>query len=136
MVRVTFLASSLFVCFSVRRRSDWPRLSPELKLETANSTAVRAAISVRVIDGDTISLDDGRPNVRLVGYNAPETGSRARCEAERQKGEAAKQRFANSSATAGRTSVKLHVPASGERKAQMLATSVVAAALCEFVVWM
>ena len=71
----------------------WPRIYPELKLETANSTSVRAAISVRVIDGDTISLDDGRPNVRLVGYNAPETGSRARCEAERQKGEAAKQRL-------------------------------------------
>src|SRR5437867_5420534 len=61
----------------------WPRIYPELKLETADSTSVRAAISVRVIDGDTIRLDDGRPNVRLVGYNAPETGSRARCEAER-----------------------------------------------------
>ena len=71
----------------------WPRIFPELKLEAANSTPARATISVRVLDGDTISLDDGGPNVRLVGYNAPETGSRARCEAERQKGEAAKQRL-------------------------------------------
>jgi endonuclease YncB( thermonuclease family) len=52
-----------------------------------------APISVYVIDGDTISLNDGRPNVRLVGFNAPETGSRARCETERQKGEAAKRRL-------------------------------------------
>jgi endonuclease YncB( thermonuclease family) len=50
-------------------------------------------ISVHVIDGDTIGLNDGRPNVRLIGFNAPETGSRARCEAERQKGEAAGQRL-------------------------------------------
>src|SRR4029079_1777068 len=54
---------------------------------TAAPTA--APISVYVIDGDTIRLNDGRPNVRLVGFNAPETGSRARCEAEGQKGEAA-----------------------------------------------
>ena len=48
---------------------------------------------MRVIDGDTISLEDGKANVRLVGLNAPETGNRARCEAERQKGEVAKQRL-------------------------------------------
>lgn len=52
-----------------------------------------APISVYVVDGDTIGLGDGRPNVRLVGFNAPETGSRARCEAERRKGEAAGQRL-------------------------------------------
>ena len=55
--------------------------------------APAAPVSVYVIDGDTISLNDGRPNVRLVGFNAPETGSRARCETERQKGEAAKRRL-------------------------------------------
>jgi endonuclease YncB( thermonuclease family) len=52
-----------------------------------------APIVAHVIDGDTIGLNDGRPNVRLVGFNAPETGSRARCEAERQKGEAARRRL-------------------------------------------
>lgn len=66
----------------------WPRLSsPEL------AKSLPTSISVRVIDGDTISLDDGRPNIRLVGFNAPEASSRARCDAERQKGEAAKQRL-------------------------------------------
>jgi endonuclease YncB( thermonuclease family) len=38
-------------------------------------------------------LNDGRPDVRLVGFNTPETGNRARCEAERHKGEAAKLRL-------------------------------------------
>lgn len=56
-------------------------------------THTTAPISVHVIDGDTIGLNDGRPNVRLVGFNAPETGSRARCETERQKGEAAGRRL-------------------------------------------
>jgi endonuclease YncB( thermonuclease family) len=49
--------------------------------------------SIYVIDGDTVSLNDGKPNVCLVGFNAPETGSQARCEIERQTGEAAKQRL-------------------------------------------
>jgi endonuclease YncB( thermonuclease family) len=65
----------------------WPRLKFEQDKPAPSS------ISVRVIDGDTINLEDGKPNVRLVGFNAPETGTRARCEAERQKGEAAKQRL-------------------------------------------
>ena len=71
----------------------WPRIVSEPKLGAARSIPSPASISVRAIDGDTISLEDGKPNVRLAGFNAPETGSRARCEAERQKGEAAKQRL-------------------------------------------
>jgi endonuclease YncB( thermonuclease family) len=71
----------------------WPKLSTELKSTVTESVSAPTSISVRVIDGDTISLNDGRPNVRLVGFNAPETGDRARCEAERQKGEAAKRRL-------------------------------------------
>jgi endonuclease YncB( thermonuclease family) len=71
----------------------WPKLSTELKSTITESVSAPTSISVRVIDGDTISLDDGRPNVRLVGFNAPETDDRARCEAERQKGEAAKRRL-------------------------------------------
>jgi endonuclease YncB( thermonuclease family) len=37
---------------------------------------------VRVIDGDTIRLLQQKPDVRLVGFNAPET-RRAQCDAER-----------------------------------------------------
>jgi endonuclease YncB( thermonuclease family) len=40
---------------------------------------------IRVIDGDTIRVFQKRPNVRLVGFNAPET-RRAQCEAERELG--------------------------------------------------
>src|SRR5262245_60228737 len=43
------------------------------------------ADDVRVIDGDTIRLHQQKPDVRLVGFNAPET-RRAVCEAERELG--------------------------------------------------
>jgi endonuclease YncB( thermonuclease family) len=41
------------------------------------------ASDVRVIDGDTIRVYHKQPNVRLVGFNAPET-RRAACAAERE----------------------------------------------------
>jgi endonuclease YncB( thermonuclease family) len=46
---------------------------------------------VRVIDGDTIRVFHQKPNVRLVGFNAPET-RRAQCEAERELGAKATRR--------------------------------------------
>jgi endonuclease YncB( thermonuclease family) len=46
---------------------------------------------VRVIDGDTIRLHQQRPDVRLVGFNAPET-RRAICDAERVLGDRATAR--------------------------------------------
>jgi endonuclease YncB( thermonuclease family) len=46
---------------------------------------------VRVIDGDTIHIFQKGPNVRLVGFNAPET-HRAACEAERELGAKATRR--------------------------------------------
>lgn len=50
------------------------------------------SISIQVVDGDTIRTLDGKPDVRLVGFNAPET-VRARCAAEREKGLAATRRL-------------------------------------------
>jgi endonuclease YncB( thermonuclease family) len=47
---------------------------------------------VRVIDGDTIRLHQQRPDVRLVGFNAPET-RRAQCDAERALGDRATARL-------------------------------------------
>ena len=49
----------------------------------AVSPAPVTSNEVRVIDGDTIRIHHQRPDVRLVGFNAPET-RRANCEAERQ----------------------------------------------------
>lgn len=46
---------------------------------------------VRVIDGDTIRIHQKRPDVRLVGFNAPET-RRAKCTAERELGAKATRR--------------------------------------------
>jgi endonuclease YncB( thermonuclease family) len=45
-----------------------------------------------VLDGDTIRIDGGKPDVRLVGFNAPET-YRAQCKAERDLGETATRRL-------------------------------------------
>ena len=49
------------------------------------------ATDVRVIDGDTIRVYHRQPNVRLVGFNAPET-RRAACAAERELGDKATRR--------------------------------------------
>ena len=46
---------------------------------------------VHVIDGDTIRLFNMKPDVRLVGFNAPET-RRAKCDHERQLGDHATRR--------------------------------------------
>ena len=47
--------------------------------------------AIEVIDGDTISVRGAV--VRLVGFDTPETGDRARCDAERSKGRAATNRL-------------------------------------------
>jgi endonuclease YncB( thermonuclease family) len=47
--------------------------------------------AVRVMDGDTIEAH-GRV-VRLVGFDTPETGSRAKCESERRLGARAAMRL-------------------------------------------
>jgi endonuclease YncB( thermonuclease family) len=56
-----------------------------LTIALTGATAAWAAsideTDIRVIDGDTIQVFQMQPNVRLVGFNAPET-SRARCEVE------------------------------------------------------
>ena len=49
---------------------------------------------VRVIDGDTIRVHHQKPDVRLVGFNAPET-RRAQCEVERELGGKATARLRN-----------------------------------------
>jgi endonuclease YncB( thermonuclease family) len=50
------------------------------------------ADDIRVIDGDTVRVFHQQPNVRLVGFNAPET-RRAECEAEYQLGAKATRRM-------------------------------------------
>jgi endonuclease YncB( thermonuclease family) len=47
--------------------------------------------AIQVIDGDTIRYEGA--TVRLVGFNAPETGQRALCEAERRLGQQATRRL-------------------------------------------
>src|SRR5215475_14629693 len=47
---------------------------------------------IRVIDGDTIRIYHQQPNVRLVGFNAPETHNAA-CQAELELGARATRRL-------------------------------------------
>jgi endonuclease YncB( thermonuclease family) len=49
------------------------------------SSAPIESDEVRVIDGDTIRIHHQQPDVRLVGFNAPET-RRAQCDFERDLG--------------------------------------------------
>ncbi len=58
----------------------------------AVSSAPITPDEVRVIDGDTIRIRHQKPDVRLVGFNAPET-RRAICEAERELGDKATRRL-------------------------------------------
>jgi micrococcal nuclease len=60
----------------------------------AVSATIAAPINsddVRVIDGDTIRIYNKKPDVRLVGFNAPETHKG--CKAERELGAEAKRRL-------------------------------------------
>ncbi len=47
--------------------------------------------ALRVVDGDTVAI--GETVFRLNGFDAPETGPRARCDSERDLGERAKRRL-------------------------------------------
>jgi len=60
---------------------------------TIQDRGLRAS-DVRIIDGDTINVRGISPNVRLVGFNAPETW-RPSCTAERQVGERATARLSH-----------------------------------------
>jgi endonuclease YncB( thermonuclease family) len=87
------IAVCVFIGFAAVQVSSKLSGEPRVTIPTKSVAHAPTSILVHVIDGHTISLGDGRPNVRLVGFYAPETGSRARCETERQKGEAAHRRL-------------------------------------------
>jgi endonuclease YncB( thermonuclease family) len=50
-----------------------------------------SANSIAVVDGDTVSVYG--QNYRLVGYDTPESGARAKCEAEREMAARATRRL-------------------------------------------
>jgi micrococcal nuclease len=87
------IAVCVFIGFAAVQISSKLFGAPNVTAPAKSMGHAPAPISVHVIDGDTISFNDGLAHIRLVGFNAPETGSRARCETERQKGVAAGQRL-------------------------------------------
>jgi len=68
--------TTTFVCAVIMALNLWAG---------AVSGAPITSDEVRIIDGDTIRVHHQRPDVRLVGFNAPET-RRAQCEVERELG--------------------------------------------------
>ena len=66
-----------------------------LLLVLLSTTAIAEPIDpsdIRVIDGDTIRVYHQQPNVRLIGFNAPET-RHAECQAEFELGSKATRRL-------------------------------------------
>lgn len=61
---------------------------------------------IRVLDGDTIRVDGAKPDVRLVGFNAPET-RRAKSDHERKLGGQATLRVREILRTAGKIDLTL-----------------------------
>lgn len=59
---------------------------------TVTNVRMVQAREIRVLDGDTVSISGERANIRLVGFNAPETQS-PECSAELQAGRSATARL-------------------------------------------
>ncbi len=70
--RKASLWGAFFVCAALMA---WPRVP--FAAECRPPAALREAQVARVVDGDTLRLDDGR-SVRLIGVNAPELGREGR----------------------------------------------------------
>jgi endonuclease YncB( thermonuclease family) len=70
--------------------STGPRV---IRLDGDRSKRPIVSSEVHVVDGDTIRIRQKKPDVRLVGFNAPETGDRAICPAERELGAIATRRL-------------------------------------------
>jgi endonuclease YncB( thermonuclease family) len=68
-------------------------LTAQSKFHPDRSKRPIVSSEVHVVDGDTIRIRQKKPDVRLVGFNAPETGDRAICPAERELGAIATRRL-------------------------------------------
>jgi endonuclease YncB( thermonuclease family) len=77
--------AGMWVFMSSPKNQQLPRVSPP------GGSAMMPS-RILVLDGDTIRIDNSKPDVRLVGFNAPET-RRPQCSAERDLGEAATRRL-------------------------------------------
>ena len=76
-----------YIKLTLRGKSMISRMATALLLSVgAVSSAPITPDEVRVNDGDTIRIGHQKPDIRLVGFNAPET-RRAICEAERELGD-------------------------------------------------
>lgn len=89
-VAVAALAAAIWINPGLVGTASSPPTTPPT-LPPVSSPQTVPAGSIQVIDGDTIRHKG--VTVRLVGFNAPETGQRAACEAERTLGYQATRRL-------------------------------------------
>jgi micrococcal nuclease len=73
---------------------------------TAPATGEPYTGAIRVIDGDTFELVPSREVIRVVDYDSPETGHRARCLRERVLGESVARRVRATLARARRIEIE------------------------------
>ena len=117
-----------------RRRSRYPRVPFALGVLAAialGAAAIaawmiwqRSSVSssgqiIEVIDGDTVRLNGAV--YRLVGFDTPERGDKARCDDERRRAEAATTRLRTSSAAAMPRAVLLPARTGGHAQLQLRA---------------
>ena len=82
------IAVCVFICYAAIQVASQLSGAPKASLTPPAKSMIQTAapISVHVIDGDTIGLNDGRPNVRLAStLPRQEAGRDARQNARRAK---------------------------------------------------
>jgi endonuclease YncB( thermonuclease family) len=82
---VILVLVALCAAFSYLILHDRP---PEQMLSSSSPKVVQ---SISVIDGDTVRFDGNA--YRLVGFDTPEKGDKAKCDGERQRAKAASNRM-------------------------------------------
>jgi hypothetical protein len=103
----------------------WLKLSTEFSSTPTELVSAPASISLHVIDGDTVNLGDGRPNVRLVGFNDPKRESELGAKQSVREVKPLNSGSANLSPLVDRIFSRLRALVHQRRKARMRATSAV-----------
>lgn len=113
MIRAALLAAACLAASPALTACD-PQPAPRRSASSAVAPAPDLRRVVRIYDGDTITTrEDG--SVRLLGYDAPELGSRARCPREDQLARAARDHLA--ARLAGGVELRTAVDDRGRRQA-------------------
>lgn len=90
---VTFVATMAFLNWKPGPAVQQPAIQQQKEV-TILRPEPRSSVPIDVVDGDTVRMQG--VTYRLVGFDTPERGDRARCDDERQRAEKATQRLRSS----------------------------------------